>query len=266
MQIAITRQVSPAIAACELTYLERVEIDYALACRQHQQYCEALAGLGCQLLSLPAQADLPDSVFVEDAALVLDEVAILTRPGVASRRPEVDRIRPVLAEYRPLLSIQAPGTIEGGDILLLGRTIYVGLSGRSSPAGIAQLADLVAPYGYTVQAVPLTGCLHLKSAVTLAAPDMLLINPDWVNPSHFAAFRLLEVDPAESHAANVLLLEGGAIYPSGFPRTLLRLTQSRIPVTLVDVSELQKAEGAVTCCSLILSGQTREKNTPRDES
>jgi len=253
MQIAITCRVSPAIADCELTYQDRVEIDYDLACRQHQQYCEALAGLGCQVLSLPAQADLPDSVFVEDVALVLDEVAILTRPGVNSRRPEVDLIRPVLAEYRPLRSIAAPGTVEGGDILQLGKTIYVGLSGRSSPEGIAQLAGLIAPFGYTVQGVPLTGCLHLKSAVTRAAPDTLLINPRWVDPARFEAFRLLEVDPAEPHAANVLLLEGGAIYPSSFPRTLLRLKQSGIPVTLVDVSELQKAEGAVTCCSLIVS-------------
>jgi dimethylargininase len=253
MQIAITRQVSPAIANCELTYLDRVEIDYALACRQHEQYCQALAGLGCQVLSLPAQADLPDSVFVEDAALVLDETAILTRPGAASRRPEVDLIRPVLAEYRPLRPIQAPGTLEGGDILQVGRIIYVGLSGRSSPAGIAQLADLVTPYGYTVQAVPLTGCLHLKSAVSRAAPDTLLINPHWVDPARFAAFRLLDVDPAEPHAANALLLDRGVIYPSAFPLTLRRLEQSGIPVTIVDVSELQKAEGAVTCCSLVFA-------------
>jgi len=252
MQIAITRQVSLAIAACELTYLERMEIDYALACRQHQQYCDALAGMGCQVLSLPPLADLPDSVFVEDVTLALDEAAILTRPGAASRRPEVEHIRPVLAEYRTLLSIQAPGTLEGGDILRLGKILYVGLSGRSSPDGIAQLAGLTAPFGYTVQGVPLTGCLHLKSAVTQAAPDLLLINPGWVSPAYFEGFRLLEVDPAEPHAANVLLLDGGAVYPSSFPRTLLRLEQSGIPVTPVDVSEIQKAEGAVTCCSLIL--------------
>lgn len=253
MQIAITRQVSPAIANCELTYLDRVEIDYPLACRQHEQYRQALAQSGCQVIDLPAQADLPDSVFVEDAALVLDEAAILTRPGASSRRPEVELIRPALAEYRPLHSIQAPGTLEGGDILQVGRTIYVGLSGRSSPAGIAQLTELVKPYGYTVQPVPLTGCLHLKSAVSRAGPDTLLINPNWVDPAWFAAFRLLEVDPAEPHAANALLLEGGVLYPSAFPLTRHRLEQSGIAVTLVDVSELQKAEGAVTCCSLVFT-------------
>jgi dimethylargininase len=254
MQIAITRQVSPSIAYCELTYLDRVEIDYDLACRQHRQYCAALAELGCQVLSLPAQADLPDSVFVEDVALVLDEIAILTRPGAASRRPEVELIRPILAEYRPIVLIQAPGTLEGGDILRIGRTIYVGLSGRSSPDGIAQLAGLAAPYGYTVLGVPLTGCLHLKSAVTNAAPDLLLINPRWVDPAYFEAYQLLEVDPAEPHAANVLLLEGGAIYPCSFPHTQALLEQSGVPVRPVDVSELQKAEGAVTCCSLVFSG------------
>jgi dimethylargininase len=254
MQIAVTRQVSPAIANCELTFLERVEIDYSLACRQHEKYCQALAGLGCQVVSLPAQAHLPDSVFVEDPALVLDEAAILTRPGAASRRPEVDLIRPALAEYRLLHSIQAPATLEGGDILQVGRTIYVGLSGRSSSAGIGQLADLVKPYGYTVRAVQLTGCLHLKSAVTRVGPDTLLINPSWVTPALFDTFRLLNVDPAEPHAANALLLDEGVIYPASFPLTRQRLNRNGIPVTIVDVSELQKAEGAVTCCSLVITG------------
>jgi dimethylargininase len=170
MQIAITSQVSPEIANCELVYLDRVEIDYALACRQHEEYRQALAQLNCQVIDLPAQINLPDSVFVEDTALVLDEAAILTRPGVASRRPEVEWVRPALAEYRPLHSITAPGTLEGGDILLIGRRIYVGLSGRSSREGIAQLTKLASPYGYTVQTVMLTGCLHLKSAVTQVAP------------------------------------------------------------------------------------------------
>ena len=254
MFIAITRPVSPAIDRCELTKLERVPIDLQRAISQHHAYEKTLQSLGVEVRVLPEEPDLPDAVFVEDAALVLDEAAILTRPGAASRRPEVERIRPVLAEYRTLRLIEAPGTLEGGDILQVGRTITVGLSGRSSPAGIAQLADLVTPFGYTVQAVPLTGCLHLKSAVSRVAPDVLLINPNWVDPAWFGVFNLLEVDPAEPQAANALLLEGGVIYPSAFPLTLRRLQQSGIPVTIVDVSELQKAEGAVTCCSLVFAG------------
>ena len=252
MQIAITRKVSPDISRCELTYLERVEIDYDLASRQHAAYCAALADLGCQVIPLPAEANLPDSVFVEDVALVLDEIAILTRPGAASRRPEVELIRPALEPYRMLARLEAPATLDGGDVLRLGREIFVGLSGRSNPEGIAMLADLVAPYGYSVGGVPLTGCLHLKSAVTQAAPDLLLANSHWVDPAQFASWRCLEIDPSEPPAANILMLEGGAIYPAGFPRTQARLEKAGVRVTPVDVSELQKAEGAVTCCSLVL--------------
>lgn len=253
MQIAITREVSPSIARCELTYQERVVIDYELACRQHAAYCQALASLGCRVERLPAEPDLPDSVFVEDVALVLNELAILTHPGAASRRPEVAKIQPALAKYRPLASITPPATLDGGDILRIDRTIYVGQSTRSSQAALAQLAELVAPVGYRVQGVALTGCLHLKSAVTQAAPDLLLINPAWVDPQVFAGFRCLEVDPAEPHAANILLLEQGLIYPTSFPCTLERLEHAGLPITPVDVSEMQKAEGAVTCCSIILS-------------
>jgi dimethylargininase len=253
MQIAITREVSPAIARCELTYQQRVEIDYQLACRQHAAYCQALAGLGCQVVSLPAEPELPDSVFVEDAALVLDELAILTHPGAPSRRPEVDCIRPVLADYRRVESIRPPATLDGGDILRMGRSIYVGQSSRSSQPAIEQLAVLTAPHGYSVQAVALTGCLHLKSAVTEVAPGVVLLNPAWVDARVFSAYRCLEVHPSEPHAANALLLAQGLVYPTCFPRTLERLERAGLQVTTVDVSEMQKAEGAVTCCSLILN-------------
>jgi dimethylargininase len=255
MQIAITREVSPAIARCELTYQERVAIDYALACRQHDTYCRALAGLGCRVITLPAEPDLPDSVFVEDVALVLDEIAILTHPGAPSRRAEVERIRPALAPYRHLECIQAPATLDGGDILRIERTIYVGQSGRSSQAAIDQLAGLARPYGYTVQGVTLTGCLHLKSAITQVAPGIVLLNPRWVDPAVFSAYRRLEIDPAEPHAANVLMLEQGLIYPTSFQRTLERLEMEGLRVMATDVSEMQKAEGAVTCCSLVFMSE-----------
>ena len=254
MLIAITRDVSPAIGQCELTYLDRVEIDYALACTQHEHYRQALAGLGCRVVSLPAQADLPDSVFVEDVALVLDEAAILTRPGAASRRSEVELMAPILAQYRPLARIEPPSTLDGGDILRLGKTIYVGLSGRSSAEAIRQLRELTAPFGYAVTAVPVTGCLHLKSAVTQVAPDTLLVNPGWINTFDFSRWRVLKVDPAEPGAANALLVGTGLIYPACFPRTARRLAQHGLAPTLVDVGELQKAEGAVTCCSLVFAG------------
>ncbi|HVR81755.1 MAG TPA: arginine deiminase-related protein [Luteimonas sp.] len=254
--IAITRDVSRSLGGCELSFVPRSEIDLDLAATQHHAYQQALQSLGCRVLSLPAQEAMPDAVFIEDVALVLDEVAVMTRPGAASRRAEGASVAAVLAEYRPLLHIDAPGTLDGGDVLRVGRAIYVGQSARSNAAGIAQLRELVAPYGYSVQGVATRGCLHLKSAVTQVADDTLLIQTAWVDPAAFAGYRLIEIDPAEEHAANALrlgegLLHKGVVYPDCFPRTMRRLCDAGIAVTTVDVSELQKAEGAVTCCSLV---------------
>jgi len=250
-QFALTRDVSPDMRACELSFVGRTEIDVERAHEQHRQYQQALAALGCAVLSLPAQANLPDAVFVEDTALVLDELAVMTRPGAASRQAEVASVAEILARYRRLEFISAPGTLEGGDILRIGRRIYVGLSARSNPEGIRQLAGLVEGYGYTVQAVPISGCLHLKSAVTLVADNTLLVQSLWIDPGAFPGFRIIEVDPREPHAANAVRAGSGLVYPSCFPHTLARLENAGIEVSTVDVSELQKAEGAVTCCSLL---------------
>jgi dimethylargininase len=252
MWIAVTREVSPALGGCELSYIPRDAIDLACAREQHRDYQQALEALGCQLLTLPAEPDLPDSVFVEDVAIVLDEVAILTRPGALSRRAEVASVADVLRRYRTVLSIQAPGTLDGGDVLRVGHTLYVGESARSNTAGIGQLRELVAGYGYAVQVVPTRRCLHLKSAVTQLDDDTLLLQQEWVGREQFAGFRIIEVDPAEPHAANVLRIGDTLVMPASFPRTRQRLLDAGFNVTAVDVSELQKAEGAVTCCSLVL--------------
>ena len=256
MPIAITRAVSPALAACELSFVPRTPIDVARASVQHQAYCAALAACGCEVVMLPAQPGLPDSVFVEDVALVFDEVAVLTRPGAESRRGEVASVAEVLAGYRPLLRIEAPGTLDGGDVLRVGREVYVGQSARSNPEGIAQLGALLAPHGYRVQGVPTHGCLHLKSAATVVADGTLLVQPAWVDPAVFAQYRLIEVDPAEEHAANVLRIGDRVIQPDCFPRTRARLEAAGVAVVPVDVSELQKAEGAVTCCSLVFEARS----------
>lgn len=251
MLIAITREVSPAIARCELTHLERVAIDFTVAHAQHRRYMQALAALGCEVHSLPAEPDLPDSVFVEDVAIVLDELAIITRPGAESRRPETVSIAQALQPYRKLYHIQAPGTVDGGDVLRIGKTIYVGLSTRSNLTAIEQMQSLTRPYGYTVQGLEVQGCLHLKSAVTQVAQDTLLINRKWVNPGAFGEMNLIEVDASEPYGANALLVDETVIYPASFPRTHKRLQERGIPTLTVDVSELAKAEGAVTCCSLV---------------
>jgi dimethylargininase len=251
MLVAITREISPALAACELTHLEREAIDVSVAKAQHWQYEQYLVALGCVVHQLPAEPALPDSVFVEDAAIVLDELAIITRPGAASRRPETETIAEALEPYRRLFHIAPPGTIDGGDVLRIGRKLFVGLSGRTSHAGLEQMSVLLEPFGYTVQAVPVSGCLHLKSAVTQVAANTLLINPRWTNAAAFGRMKLIEVDESEPFAGNALLIEDTVIYPTGFPVTRRRLEDHGIRVMAVDTSELGKAEGGVTCCSLI---------------
>jgi dimethylargininase len=252
MPIAITRKVSPSIAHCELTHLARAPIDLELAEAQHEAYERTLSRLGCWVLSLPAEPDLPDSVFVEDTAVVVDEVAVITRPGAESRRRETAPIAAVLAKYRPVVTIDAPGTLDGGDVLRVGQRFYVGLTGRTNREGIAQLAALLAPHGYTVDTAPVSGCLHLKSAVTQVAPNTVLVNPAWVDPRTFSDFDRIEIDPSEPFAANALVIGDAVVYPAAFRHTASRLDRAGIRIVAVDVSELAKAEGAVTCCSLIL--------------
>jgi dimethylargininase len=252
MTIAITRAVSPSLSRCELTHIDRVPIDVALARAQHHAYEETLRRLGVSVVALIAEPDLPDSVFVEDTAVVLDEMAVITRPGAASRRPEVQTIAQTLAPYRRVEWIEAPATMDGGDVLRIGKTIYVGLSTRSDARGIEALANIVKPSGYLVRGVPLSGCLHLKSAATLIAPDTVLVNPAWVDPKAFAGVSFVEVDRAEPHAANALRIGDALVYAAAYPRTLERIAKVVAKIECVDVSELAKAEGAVTCCSLVV--------------
>lgn len=252
MWTAITREVSPALADCQLSFVERDAIDVDRARAQHAAYRAALESLGCEVLELPAEAAYPDSVFVEDVALAFDEVVIATRPGAESRRDEGDAVLEVLGSIRPVLRIQAPGTLDGGDVLRIGKRVFVGASARSNEAGRGQLRELLAPHGYTVESVDMRGCLHLKSAVTQVGETAVLINPGWVDVTPFAGYDCIEVDPSEEHAANALRVGDALVYPDCFPRTLERLRAAGIEVVTVDVSELQKAEGAVTCCSILL--------------
>jgi len=248
---AITRQISPRFAECELTHLDRQPIDLDLARAQHHEYEATLRALGGEVISLPAEPDLPDSVFVEDVALVFDEVAVITRPGADSRKPETESIARALKPYRTLRAIEAPGTIDGGDVLRVGRMVYVGLSSRSNRSGVEQLQKILAPYGYTVKGVEVIGCLHLKSAVTQVSDDTLLINPAWVERSIFGTMKFIEVDAGEPAAANALWINDTVLYPSSFPKTRRRLEEAGLRLKIVDATEVAKAEGAVTCCSLI---------------
>ncbi len=182
--------------------------------------------------------------------------AVATRPGAESRREEGAAVLEVLGSFRRLLRIEAPGTLDGGDVLRIGKRVFVGMSARSNDAGRAQLRELLAPFGYTVEGVVTRDCLHLKSAVTQVAEDVVLINPKWLADAvPFAAYRQIEVDPTEEHAANAVRIGDALLYPDCFPRTLARLRAAGINVTTVDVSELQKAEGAVTCCSVLFHSE-----------
>lgn len=254
MRIAMTREVSAAIGRCELTHLARAPIDLQTARRQHDAYEERLKDAGCTVVRLAADDEMPDSVFIEDIAIVFAEVAIITRPGAESRWGETTAVAQALGVYRPLVSIEPPGTLDGGDVLVAGTRVFVGESPRTNAAAVSQMDRLLAPRGYTVQTVPVHGCLHLKSAVTAVSEDTLLINPDWAPAERFRSFQLLDVHPAEPYGANGLLIGDTVIYPTAFPRTRARLDARKVRVANVDVSELAKAEGAVTCCSLIFDG------------
>jgi dimethylargininase len=248
---AITRAVSPAIARCELTHLPRVAIDAAKASAQHADYERALVRLGCVVHRVSAGPDMPDSVFIEDTAVVLDELAILTWPGAESRRLEVAAVADALGPHRPLARIQPPGTMDGGDVMVAGRTIFVGVSSRTNSSGIEQLRGFVAPLEYDVRPVAVRGCLHLKSAVTTINDQTLLINQAWTPAGVFTDFQLVDVDAREPAGANIVRVFNRLLYSGGFPRTRERPEEQGFDVTTVDVGEIAKAEGAVTCCSLI---------------
>ena len=251
--VAITRPVPISLSRCELTHVERLEIDIAKAVAEHDGYEAALRALGCTITSLAPAPELPDSVFVEDAAVVLDEVAIVGRPGAESRRDEIPAVAEALGRYRRVVTVKAPGTLDGGDVMRADRSIYIGISTRTNVEGIRQFADAVAPFGYAVQPVVVRDCLHLKSAVTAPADDLLLLNPAWVDGHEFGGLPWVEVDPREPFAANVLRVRDTLLCAAASPHTRARLEARGFNVRAVEVSELAKAEAGVTCCSLIVT-------------
>ena len=250
--IAITRAVSAALGDCELTHLERVPIDVDVARAQHREYEQALREAGYVVEHLESTNEMPDSVFVEDIAVVFDELAIITRPGAASRRIEIPAVAGALARHRPLHVIEAPGTVDGGDVLVAGKRVFVGLSTRTNDHAAVQMTRVLQPHGYKLREVVVHDCLHLKSAVTALSDDLLLVNPAWIDRETFDGFSLVEVDPEEPMAANALRLDDRILYSASFPRTAARLERRGLRVERVAASEVAKAEGAVTCCSLIL--------------
>ncbi len=251
-RLAITRRPGPEIVRCELTHLERAPIDPAAAARQHAGYQAAIDALGVAVIDLPPLSGHPDAVFVEDVVLALPEGFVLCRPGAASRLGEVASLEPALPADRPCWRLADPARLDGGDVLIVGQRIWVGLSGRSNAEAVAQLAAWLGPLGYRVEGVRLAGALHLKTAAT--APDVttLLVNPAWIDPAVFGARRVIEVDPAEPFAANCLPLGRKVFVQAANARTGARLAAAGFDVELIDVSELAKAEAGLTCMSVLV--------------
>jgi dimethylargininase len=261
MVIAFTRQVSSSINRCELTFHTKEPIDVAKAIKQHEAYEACLRQLGIQVVSLAAEPDLPDAVFVEDAAVVVDELAVIPIMGASSRRPETESLSRALSAYRSLTFMQPPATLDGGDVMRIGRRIFVGASSRTNAEGIAQLRSALVPFDYEVIAVDVRGCLHLKSACSYVGRSSILVNRDWIDVSLLSQFELINVPLSEPAASNVLLIEsvieGGnedvIIVPSAFPQTIAMLEARSQKVKAIDVSEFQKAEGGVTCKSIVFN-------------
>jgi dimethylargininase len=250
--IAITRGVSRNIANGQVTHMERVPLDYERARSQHQEYIALLQTLGCRVIQLPADDAYPDCVFIEDTAIVLNDVAVITRPGAESRRGEVRAVAEALARFRPVVYIEAPGTIDGGDVLVLGDRIYAGLSSRTNEEALAQLARLTKREVIPVQ---MHGALHLKTAITRIAKGTLLVNREWVDVTPFARWELIDADPSEPFGGNAVWLRDVLIYPTAFPKTRARLESRGFSVRTVDADELAKVEGGVTCCALLMDLQ-----------
>ena len=255
MGVAFTRPISGRIGECELTHLDRRPIDTAAASRQHAAYEQALSDAGFEVVRLPELDCHPDSVFVEDTAILLGEHAVITRPGAPSRRAESDSTAAALADRFTIHRVTR-GKLDGGDVLRIGRTLYVGQSRRTNCSGIVALANIAAPLGFEVIEVPHDRCLHLKTGATFAGHDdagrpTLLINPDWIDPGHFRDVTLLPSHPAEPFAANALRAGERLIYPAAYPRTAERLRAVGFEVDEVDIGELEKAEAGLTCMSLI---------------
>jgi dimethylargininase len=255
---AFVRAVSPRLAACALTHLARAPIDVARAAAQHAAYRGALADAGCMVFDLPPLPDAPDAVFVEDTALLLDGHAIITRPAATSRAVETPSVAATVAAHFIVHELPA-GRLEGGDVLRIGRRLFVGATTRTDEAGIGALRACTASLGFNVRKVAVGACLHLKTGVTYLGADgnareTLLLNPGWIDAGVFAdlgKLAVLPVDAAEPWAANTLRVHDTLLLPAGNPRTQARLLELGFKVCVVDISELQKAEAGLTCMSLL---------------
>jgi dimethylargininase len=250
--IALTHLPSPQMESCELTYVARRPIDSALALRQHEAYCEMLRRCGVEVRGLDANLPLPDCAFIEDTAIVLDDAAVVASMGAESRRAEPTAIASVLRQYRKLERVELPATLEGGDVLRVGKKLLVGVSSRTNRAGVRALEAIANRHGYDILPVPVKGSLHLKTACTALPDGTLLVNPAWLDLEVLRVFELLPVPEAEPWAANALLLNNHICLAAAHPQTAELIRSRGFHVQTVDLSEFAKAEAGVTCLSLLV--------------
>jgi dimethylargininase len=218
--------------------------------RQHEDYIRALSSLGLEVTVLDSLSQFPDAHFVEDVAVVLPELAVLARPGADSRLGEEAAMEPVLAGRRPLERIEPPGTLDGGDVLVLEDHCLIGVSDRTNEEGAAQLGRMLEARGWSWTALSVGAGLHLKSGVNSLGGQSLLITREYADRPELARYRRITVPVGEEYAANSLWLNGRVLLPDGFPQTRRRLEESGLEVLSLEVSEAQKMDGGLTCMSL----------------
>ena len=249
--LAITHVPSPNMQRGERTFVDELVVDYELSLRQHAEYRAALQRCGAEVIVLDVNRTMPDCVFVEDTAIVLRELAVMMSPGAESRRGEPAGIEPSLRQFREVRRVKRPATIDGGDVVVAGRSIYVGESPRTNSEGIAALRETLAPFGYSVTGVPVRQCLHLKTACSALPDGRFLVNAEWIDASPLPAERLVSVPADEPWAGDVLVIGNQIILAEAFPQTADLLSGLGFETIPVAVSEFAKVEGGVTCLSLV---------------
>jgi dimethylargininase len=250
--LAITHVPSPAMESGERTFVGRDPIDAHLAAAQHAAYCRLLEECGANVKTLEVNRHLPDCAFVEDAAVVLDEIAVLATMGAASRRAELPGIESELRKHREVVSLTLPATLEGGDVVRIGKTLLVGESSRTNRAGIAALEAIVRRHGYRVARIKVHGCLHLKTACCALPDGRLHVNPDWIDMQPLEPFDCIHIPRDELWGANCLCIGENVILSAAHARTAQQLSSLEFAVQPIDLSEFAKAEAGVTCLSLLI--------------
>jgi len=255
---AITRGVSRNLAACELTYRTRESINHERAAAQLEQYCELLRGWDVHLLKISGSDSYPDCCFVQDTAVVLDEVCIIASMGAPKRRGEISEVERVASQFRRLRHIFLPATLDGGDVVQVGKQLFVGSSSRTNGRGIEALSRIVEPLGYVVVPVSVSGGLHLTTGCGVINDETVLLNPRWLDASAFEGLRQLHVPEEEPWAANTIRVDTAVCLEEGAPRTIDLVRPYAGTIETVDISEFRKAEGSLSCLSIIFRDASQD--------